>query len=153
MLRIEGERDVWIAAPRLQVWTLLTDPTRMATWSPHVRASAWVPPATAPAVGAAFRTTVRLPVVRRWTNTSTVYRCEAPAVFEFGVGDDASDPTTVWTYELEERDGGTLLTERWHMRREYRIVRAYFRLIGQRERLASGVEETLARIKRAAEEA
>lgn len=151
MLRIEGAREVWIDAPPERVWELLTDVSKMAAWSPHVRSSTWVSPASGPAVGAAFRTTVRLPVVRQWTNTSTVYRCEPPSLFEFGVGDDADDPTTVWTYELEPREAGTQLTERWHMRREYRVVRAYFRLIGQRERLAAGVEQTLARIKQAAE--
>ena len=113
--------------------------------------SEWVAPATAAAVGAAFRTQVRLPVVRRWTNTSTVTGCEAPAVFEFVVGDDPADPTTVWRYELVESPCGTTVTESWVMRREYRIVRAYFRLIGQRTRLARGVDETLRRLRDEAE--
>ncbi|MEZ5219179.1 MAG: SRPBCC family protein [Ilumatobacteraceae bacterium] len=150
-MEIAGARTITIAARADDVWRLVADVTRMPEWSPHVRSCRWEPPATGPALGARFTTTVALPVVRRWTNTSTVVRCEPGRFFGFAVGSDADDPNTVWEYEFEADGERTVVTERWEMRREPGIVLAYYRLIGQERRLARGVEQTLERLRVAAE--
>jgi ligand-binding SRPBCC domain-containing protein len=153
-VRIEGERSIEIAAPSEVVWALVADVTRMGEWSPHTVRARWVEPEAAegPAVGRRFRGTNRLPIVRRWTSTATVTACEPGRRFAFAVGDDADDPNTVWSYDFEPTgDGRTRVTERWEMRREPGVVLAYYRLIGQSGRLARGVEETLRRLKAAAE--
>jgi protein-S-isoprenylcysteine O-methyltransferase Ste14 len=150
-MRISGERSIDIAAPPTSVSSLVADITRMGEWSPHIVQARWIAPATQPGVGCQFRGTNRLPVVHRWTSTATITDSAPGRTFAFAVGTDPTDPNTTWSYTFEPIDTGTRVTERWHMRREPPIVLRYYRLIGQRDRIASGVEETLRRIKAAAE--
>jgi hypothetical protein len=153
-MRIEGERSIDIAVPPAAVWALVADVTRVGEWSPHTVAARWVDPTAAdgPAVGRRFRGTNRLPVVRRWTSTATVTESEPGRRFAFVVGDDPDDPNTLWSYEFEPLgDGATRVTERWRMLREPAVVLLYYRLINQPVRIARGVEETLRRLKAAAE--
>jgi Polyketide cyclase / dehydrase and lipid transport len=106
-----------------------------------------------PAVGRRFRGTNRLPVVRRWTSTATITESDPGRRFAFAVGNDPDEPNTLWSYDFEPAPGGTRVTERWRMVREPAIVLLYYRLIGQRSRIGAGVEETLRRLKVAAERA
>lgn len=155
-MRIEGERSIDVHAPAELVWTLVADVTRMGEWSPHTVQARWVEPGgeAGPALGRRFRGTNRLPIVRRWTSTATVTECEPGRRFAFVVGHDAADPNTVWRYDFEPlTDGRTRVTEGWRMLREPAVVLAYYRLIGQSGRIARGVEETLRRLKAAAEHA
>ena len=153
-MRIEGERSVEVAAPPEAVWGLVADVRRMGEWSPHTVQAQWVDaaPGDGPAVGRRFRGTNRLPIVRQWTSTATVTECDPARRFAFAVGQNPDDPNTLWSYDFEETSaGGTRVTERWHMLREPGIVLLYYRLIDQRTRIARGVEETLRRLKAAAE--
>jgi hypothetical protein len=150
-VQIEGERSVDVAAAPETVWALVAEVTNMGRWSPHTVEARWVEAGDGPAVGRRFRGTNRLPIVRRWTSTATVTECEPGRRFAFVVGKDPDDPNTTWSYEFEPTAGGTRVTERWTMVREPGIVLAYYRLIGQRRRLARGVEETLRRLKATAE--
>lgn len=145
-MRIEGQRSIDIEAPPEAVWGLVADVTRMGEWSPHTVEARWVEP------GRRFRGTNRLPIVRRWTSTATVTESVPGRRFAFAVGNDADDPNTLWRYEFEPLPaGGTRVTEGWRMVREPAVVLAYYRLIGQGERIARGVEETLRHLKAAAE--
>ena len=148
-MRICGERSIDIAAPPPSVWSLVADITRMGEWSPHTVQARWIEPATQPGVGCQFRGTNRLPIVHRWTSTATITDCDPDRTF--AVGRDPTEPNTTWSCNFESTDTGTRVTERWHMRREPPIVLWYYRLISQRDRIASGVEETLRRLKAAAE--
>jgi len=152
-VHIAGERSIEVAAPPEAVWGLVADVTRMGQWSPHTVRARWeAPGADGPAVGRRFLGTNRLPIVRQWTSLATVTACEPGRRFAFAVGRDSADPNTVWSYDFEPVAGGrTRVTERWEMLREPGIVLAYYRLIGQPGRLARGVEETLRRLKAAAE--
>jgi uncharacterized protein YndB with AHSA1/START domain len=153
-VRIEGERRIEVAAPPDAVWALVADVTRMGQWSPHTVQAQWIGPGEGdgPAVGRRFRGRNRLPIVRQWTSTATVTECEPGRRFAFAVGRNADDPNSVWTYDFEPTaGGGTRVTEGWRMVREPAIVLVYYRLIGQRRRIAAGVEETLRRLKVAAE--
>lgn len=165
-MRIEGSRSIEIAAAPERVWALVADITRMGEWSPHTVEARWVDPVgsgsgrgategsgAGPTVGRRFTGTNRLPVVRRWTSTATVTACDPGRRFAFAVGQRAEDPNTRWSYDFEPAGAGTRVTERWEMLREPGVVLAYYRLIGQRHRLARGVEETLRRLKAAAEQA
>jgi hypothetical protein len=151
---IEGQRSIEIAAPPDVVWALVADVTNMGRWSPHTVEARWADGATesGPAVGRRFRGTNRLPVVQRWTSTATITACEPGRRFAFAVGNDPDDPNTLWSYDFEPApNGGTRVTERWHMLREPAVVLLYYRLVGQRDRIARGVEETLRRLKVTAE--
>ena len=151
-VKVEGERSVDIAADAEAVWDIIADVTRTNQLSPLTTRADWIPPATGAAVGARFTGKNRLPVIRKWTSTSTVTVCDRGKCFAFVVGTDPADPTTRWTYTLERTlEGGTKVTETWRMVREYRIVLAYFRLVRQDLRIARGVEVTLSRLKSVAE--
>lgn len=153
-MRIEGERSIEIAAAPASVWALVADISRMGEWSPHTVAARWVDPADGPgaAVGKRFQGTNRLPIVRQWTSTATITGCDPGRRFAFAVGRNPDDPNTLWSYEFEPAPGGgTTVTERWRMLREPAVVLLYYRLIGQPERIARGVEETLRNLKAAAE--
>jgi uncharacterized protein YndB with AHSA1/START domain len=153
MYPVEGERSIDIAAPPERVWALVTDIGRMGEWSPNTIHAEWADAARqeGPAVGRRFRGTNRLPIVRQWTSTATVTAFEPGRRFAFAVGKNPDDPNTLWSYDLAPSRAGTRVTERWQMLREPAIVLLYYRLIGQRDRLAEGVEETLRRLKAAAE--
>lgn len=151
-ITVEGERSIDIAAPPELVWSLVADVTAMGRWSPITRATAWIPPADGPAEGAQFTGTNQLPLVRRWTSTSTITRCIPGEAFDFAVGRNVDDPNTIWSYRFAPTPtGGTTVTERWHMLREPWIVLAYYLLVGQASRIAAGVEQTLRSLKAAAE--
>jgi len=150
-MRIEGSRSVEVGAAPETVWALVADVTRMGSWSPLTVAARWLPPATGPALGARFAGTNRLPIVRRWTSTATVTACEPGRRFDFAVGVDPDRPNSLWSYTFEGITSGTRVTEAWRMVREPGVVLVYYRLVGQRERVAAGVEATLARLKAAAE--
>lgn len=153
-MRIEGERSIDIAAEPAAVWALVSDITRMGDWSPHTVEARWADPAdgAGAAVGKRFRGTNRLPIVRQWTSTATITACDPGRRFAFAVGKNPDDPNTVWSYDFEPAPaGGTRVTERWHMLREPWVVLVYYRLIGQHQRIARGVEETLRRLKTTAE--
>ena len=47
---------------------------------------------------------------------------------------------------------GTHVVERYEMRREPWVVRVYYRLVGRSDRLQMAMDETLHRLKAAAEE-
>lgn len=151
-MRIAGTRSIEIHAGADQLWWLVADVTRMGEWSPTTTRAVWVPPADGPTAGARFRGTNRLPIVRRWTSTATVVKCEPGRAFSFVVGRDPADPNTTWSYTFTSTARATTVTEQWEMIREPTIVLAYYRLIGQARRVASGVEETLTRLKTFAEQ-
>jgi len=150
-VEIAGSRRIEIAAPPEQVWAMIADVTRMGSWSPLTVEARWVPPADGPAVGAQFTGTNRLPLVRRWTSTATITECRPGQVFAFVVGRDPAHPNSQWEYRLQPSVAGTVVTESWRMLREPWIVLVYYRLVDQRRRVESGVEQTLARLKAAAE--
>ncbi|MCK4176458.1 SRPBCC family protein [Aciditerrimonas ferrireducens] len=150
-LRIEGSRSVEIAAPPTLVWQLVADVTRIGQLSPITVAARWLPPHQGPVVGARFQGTNRLPLVRRWTSVATVTDAQPGVRFAFAVGRDPARPNTLWSYDLEPTPLGCRVTERWQMVREPWIVLLYYRLVGQADRVARGVEQTLARLKAAAE--
>jgi hypothetical protein len=153
-MEIEGERSIEIDAEPAEVWGLVADISRMGEWSPHTIEARWRNPTDGPAAafGQQFRGTNRLPLVRRWTSTATITACDPGRRFAFAVGNNTDDPNTLWSYDFEPLPGGgTRVTERWRMLREPAVVLIYYRLIGQRARIARGVEETLRNLKAAAE--
>jgi hypothetical protein len=149
---MRGEANAFIEAPPGQVWGLLADVTRMADWSPECIRCQWLDGATGPSVGVRFRGWNRLPFVGTWTSVSTIVRCVAGAELSWAVGRDPADPNTCWEYLLTPCGSGTNVVERYEMRREPPIVRLYYRLVGRPRRLERAMDETLRRLKEAAEE-
>ena len=79
---------VHMAAPSERIWDLVSDVTRIGSYSPETFEAEWIEGSTGPAVGARFRGHVRRnghkPLVY-WTKC-TVTECEPGRTFAFGVG-------------------------------------------------------------------
>jgi hypothetical protein len=152
--------SITIARPADEVYALVSDVTRTGEWSPVCRACWWDPvedpgddPADGPRVGAWFSGRNEVPG-RIWTTRSQVVAAEPGRSFAFVVGGSL----VRWSFDLEEVDGGTRLTESWH------FLPAGLELfderygddaptqVADRIRLAhEGIPATLAAIKRIAE--
>jgi hypothetical protein len=135
-------------APAQRVWELVSDVTRIGTFSPETFEAEWLDGATGPAVGARFRGHVRRngwgPIY--WT-TCTVLESEPGRVFSFGVG-SADRPLNVWGYRLEEKGEGVDVTESFALRSTLGL-RLYWAAWGwSRGRVnRRGMRTTLERIK------
>jgi hypothetical protein len=100
-------------APRIKVWDLVSDITKMGEYSPEVVEAEWIDGSSGPVVGARYRGHVRRnekwPVLY-WT-TCVVTECEPGRVFEFAVTVDRWRINT-WRYEFRDSGiGGTDVTE------------------------------------------
>lgn len=144
--------SVTVAAPAERVWDLVADVTQMGRWSPETTGAAWVGGATGPAVGARFKGSNRRKAP--WSTTCTVTACERGRSFAFSVGKGE----TTWAYDLEPVGGGCELTESFAIVRAPGVVGRWLTRMAvgvpwaRREAdLLAGVEETLRRLKAAAE--
>ena len=110
---ISVERE--IAAPPEQVWSLVSDVTRMGEWSPETSTCKWMGGADAVEVGRKFKGTNELGK-KRWSTICTVTAAERGRVFSFRV---TAGPLQVadWTYEFESTATGCKVRETWTDRR------------------------------------
>ena len=105
-----------IDAEPLRVWGLVSDITKMGSYSPEVFEAEWLDGATGPAVGAMYRGHVKRnekgPVY--WT-VCKVTECVPGEVFEFAVV-MRDRPVNTWRYEFRAADGGgTDVTESFRL--------------------------------------
>lgn len=145
---MKGSVTVRMAAPPDQVWQLVADVRNTGKFSPEVMEAEWLDGATGPALGATFRGHVKRneigPVY--WT-TCKVTACEPNREFGFAVliGDRAVNN---WHYRFEPVEGGTDVTESFHMTEG--LFTSLFGLLGGQLRTRRNVRDmrtTLERIK------
>ena len=113
-----------------QVWSLVSDVTRIGEFSPETFEAKWVEPATGPEVGAEFKGHVKRnekgPVY--WT-TCRVKVAEPNQEFTFDVVQSGNTVNT-WGYKLAPADGGgTDVTEFFHLA-EALPLKIYWTLFG-----------------------
>lgn len=150
------EVSVRIEAAPARVWELIGDPTRMGEWSPECHRVAWAGGDGSPRIGAKFKGHNRLGW-RRWTTTGTIVAFEPEHEIGWDV-DFAGFAIARWSYRIEADVGGASCT----------VVEAFcdrrgqaFRVLGPAARGVrdyeahnrAGMQETLARVKAAAESA
>jgi uncharacterized membrane protein len=104
------EVRIWIGAPPARVWGLVSDIELMPAMSSELRSVEWLDGATGPAAGARFLGRSRHEAMGEWEATSQVVEFEPEQVFGWAVGDPAN-PSALWRFRLEPKDGGTELTE------------------------------------------
>jgi len=141
-----------IAAPADKIWALVSDLPRMGEWSPENTGGRWIGGATGPSVGAKFRGSNRKGF-RRWSTTCTVTAADKSTRFTFEVTYGVVRIST-WDYTLTANGNGTTVTEEWTDRRPMWMRIAGAPMMGVADRGAhnrSGMEQTLARLKAAAE--
>jgi hypothetical protein len=135
---------------------MVTDVTRMGEWSPETERGEWLGDATEAAVGARFRghNKRRSP----WRTVCTVTAAQPGQEFSFVVGKRPDKADTAWRYTFEQREGGTLVTESFEIRRvPSRLARSMTKLgtgVPWNERaddLEKGMHQTLQALKAVAE--
>ncbi|WP_238997776.1 SRPBCC family protein [Nocardioides limicola] len=145
---MRGSVTIHMAAHPDEVWQLVSDVTRIGEFSPETFEAEWTDGATGPALGAHFRGHVRRngigPVY--WT-ACKVTHCEPGRDFGFAVY-GAGRRLNNWRYQLEPRDGGTDVTESYHLD-DAGVLRLYSSTLGLLRRRTNlrGMRETLTRIK------
>lgn len=100
----------WINAPPQRVWELVSDVELMPRMSAELQSVEWLDGATAPMIGARFVGRSKHDALGEWSTTSEVIECESGRLFSWAVGDPA-DPTAIWRFRLEPKDGGTELSQ------------------------------------------
>jgi hypothetical protein len=152
-----GHSSIDVAAPPDVVYDLITDITRMGEWSPECYRCEWLDGATAAAPGARFRGYNRLGLLR-WQRTVVIDTADRGREFAFTtVNEGAGREETRWRYTMEPLSSGasgpagTLLTESFQFLWCSVPNRLAEALLPRGRQLNRGIEETLWRIKRAAE--
>jgi uncharacterized membrane protein len=100
----------WIGAPPKRVWELVSDIQLMPTMSTELQSIEWLDEATEPSVGARFVGHSKHEALGEWSTTSEVIECEPERVLAWAV-EDPQNPTAIWRFRLEPKDGGTELSE------------------------------------------
>ena len=139
---------VHMVAPPDRIWELLSDVTRIGSYSPETFEAEWLQGATGPAVGAKFRGHVkrngRGPTY--WT-TCSVTESDPGRAFAFGVG-PSGKPLSVWGYTIEPSGDGADVTESFALK-PTALLRLYWAVLGwsRGKTNRKGMRTTLERIK------
>ena len=143
------QAQIDIDAPVAKVWALVADLSRMPQWSPQCR---MMKP-----LGPVRQGTRTININRRnyafWPTTSTGTEVIPETKLAFRVNAN----NTIWSYELQPTDGGTRVVETRHAENGVKpisnmSINALFGGVPSFEReLVDGMNETLSRIKAAAE--
>jgi hypothetical protein len=150
-----GGATITIGASADQVWTMVSDVTRMGEWSPETRSAEWLDEASGPVVGARFKGHNRKGRTR-WSTVCEVIAAEPGRSFAFAVG-GATKADTIWRYQFEPTVGGVEVTETFELPKPLGF---FSRLVtrvttGVKDRPAdmeAGIRTTLQRLKEAAED-
>ena len=141
-----------IDAPAAQLWSMVSDITRMGEWSPESTGGKWTKGASGPAVGAKFSGTNRNGK-KKWSTTGTVVAAEPGERFAFVV-DVGPIAISMWAYDFANDGSGCTVTETWTDRRG-RFARSIGKpASGVADRTThnrAGMEQTLERLAAAAE--
>ncbi|MGV7280237.1 SRPBCC family protein [Mycobacterium persicum] len=148
-----GQQSIDISAPPDLVYDLIADVTRMGDWSPECYRCEWLDGVSTAAPGARFRGYNRMGLMR-WERTAVVGTAERGREFSFTtVNDAAGREETRWRYIMEPTPSGTLLTESFEFLWCSVVNRLAEAAIPRGRQMDRGIQETLRRIKKAAETA
>jgi hypothetical protein len=145
-----GEAHIRIEAAPPTVYELISDITRMGDWSPECYRCDWLDGATTAVEGARFRGHNRLGKVR-WHTDAIVTVADPGREFAFTTLHKEGREETLWRYGLRQVGAGTEVIE------SYRFLwcpianRIAELPIPRDKQLRRGIQETLHRIKTAAE--
>jgi hypothetical protein len=102
--------QTWIGASPRRVWELVSDIELMPTMSQELQSIEWLDGVTEPAVGARFVGCSKHDALGEWATTSHVIECEPERVLAWAV-ENPANPTAIWRFRLEPKNGGTELSE------------------------------------------
>ena len=104
------EVQTWIEAPPHRVWEIVSDIELMPTMSQELQSVEWLDGATEPVVGTRFVGHSKHEALGEWATTSHVIECEPERVLAWAV-EDPANPTAIWRFRLQPKDGGTELSQ------------------------------------------
>jgi uncharacterized protein YndB with AHSA1/START domain len=104
------EVRIWIDAPPARVWRIVTDVELMPAMSGELQSVEWLDGASQASLGARFTGRSKHEAFGEWATTSHVVELEPERVFGWAV-EDPANPSALWRFRLEPRDGGTELSE------------------------------------------
>jgi uncharacterized protein YndB with AHSA1/START domain len=107
-----AEADVLIDAPVARVWELVTDINLPAQFSNEFRGATWLD--AGPALGARFVGRSWHKAMGEWETVSIVNRFDPTRVFGWCVT-DIDEPSSTWSFELEQEPEGVRLRQRARM--------------------------------------
>lgn len=144
-----------IEAPAEHIYELVADVTRMPEFSPEILSCRWLDGAQAPAVGVRFAAKNKVPRRPPWTNKPVVTVVEPGRAFGFARTERFAG-TVQWNYRFEPDESGTTVTESYEVTRPlsrvgWFIIGTLFGRSDRRRDLRAGMEQTLRRIRDAAE--
>ena len=104
------EVSIEIDAPPERVWVIVSDIAVMPGASPELQAVEWLDGWSGPGLGARFEGHNRHEALGEWSTESVIVQYDPPRVFAWAVG-DREEPSAIWRFTLEPREGGTLLRQ------------------------------------------
>jgi hypothetical protein len=153
MTDLHQSGSIVIARSSEEVYDMVADVTRMGEFSPVCRECWWEDDAGGPAVGAWFGGRNQTPD-REWKTRSQVVVADRAREFAFMLGGAYAR----WGYTFAPVDGGTEVTESWEFLPDGQAFfeerfgdEAEATIAARSESARTGIVETLAAIKRAAE--
>ena len=142
------------ASPQV-LYDIVADVTRTHELSPEVVACRWLDGATGPLVGARFEAVNKAGRGRAWKNRPVVVTADRGREFAF-VRTEKLAGSILWRYRFTASDVGTLVTESYEVTRPvsavgWFVIGVLYGLGDRRSDLRAGMEETLGRLRAAAE--
>ena len=148
----EVQVEAFVAAAPSTLYDMVSDVTRMGSWSPETASCRWVGRDTGPAVGAHFVGANRYGW-RRWRTRCTVVAADPGRRFAFDVT-AVGFPISHWEYRFEPNGEGCRVVESWEDRRPWWMDRLSTVVMGisdRPEHNRRGMTTTLERLRQAAE--
>ncbi|MBK5288541.1 MAG: SRPBCC family protein [Acidimicrobiia bacterium] len=145
---MRDEVTVHMNATPEAIWALVSDVTKIGSYSPETFEAEWLDGATGPAVGVRFRGHVKRnqkgPIY--WSECF-ITECEENRLFTFGVG-KAGKALNTWSYRLTPAGDGTDVTESFALTPNL-AFKIYWALLGwaRGKTNRNGMRTTLERIK------
>lgn len=138
------------------VYALVSDVTRTPEFSPEILECTWLGGATGPAVGARFKARNKVANRPAWFNKPVVTVVEPGRQFSFARTEPFGG-TVEWTYTFEPDGEETLVTETYEVTKQLHpigwfIIGVLFARKDRRTDLRQGMEQTLVRLRAAAEQ-
>jgi uncharacterized protein YndB with AHSA1/START domain len=117
----DGEVAVEVAATPGQVWSVLSDPTRVGEWSHECHTVTWVDGHTVAAVGAKFRGNNQVKGFK-WSRTCTITELDPERLLVYRTSGGLPPDSTEWRFRLEPVDAGTRITQSFRILKFPRLM-------------------------------
>lgn len=142
--RIQGENRVAVTvdADIDEVWEVIRDVTRVGEWSHECVGAAWLGASNLAVPGARFRGRNRAGVIR-WGRTCEIVRAEPYELTWVTIPTARYPDSSEWRITLDKVDGGTRITQNFHVLRAPTMLSVLYALLipGHRDRTSALIED------------